>query len=116
MSTLIVVAVTPGEVAPPLSAPAGHGMTHSGAYTNDTLMRLVAGSQSGADSAAGVPIPAVAGAAVACAAAVLVPAAGAFERVAVAPPDPVAPAAPDAAPGTAGAGVWAAAGASACRS
>src|SRR5438270_5660272 len=54
-------AVTPDDVAPPLSNPAGHGTTQGGAYTNDTLMRLVAGSQSGAASAAAVPIPAPAG-------------------------------------------------------
>src|SRR4051812_36530335 len=57
----MVSAATPGEVAPPLSDPAGHGTTQAGAYTNDTLMRLVAGSQSGAARAPALPMPAPGG-------------------------------------------------------
>src|SRR3954453_7892827 len=62
--------VTPCAVAPPLSAPAGQGATHSGANTDGNLTRLVAGSQLGFASAAGVPMPGNFGALAAGAAAV----------------------------------------------
>src|SRR3954469_6112281 len=53
----MVVSVTPGAVAPPLSVPLGHGATHGGAYTMGTRMRLVLLSQLALDSAASVPTP-----------------------------------------------------------
>src|SRR3954469_16202277 len=86
----MVSAATPGEVAPPLSDPAGHGTTQAGAYTNDTLMRLVAGSQSGAACAAAVPMPAPAGPDAARTVVAFGPAA---------PPPPPAPPPPAGAPG-----------------
>src|SRR4051812_35718206 len=48
---------TPCDVAPPLSAPAGHGTTQSGANSDGNLIRFVAGSQAGLLSAAAVPTP-----------------------------------------------------------
>src|SRR3954471_14025630 len=61
MTTLMASAVTPGAVAPPLSPPV-HGVAHATARLKATLRRLVAGSQSGAARAAGVPMPAEVGA------------------------------------------------------
>src|SRR5437588_5765464 len=49
--------VTPVAVAPPLSAPAGHGTTHGGAYLLGSRTRPVARSHSGLASAASVPTP-----------------------------------------------------------
>src|SRR4051794_39735487 len=49
--------VTPCAVAPPLSAPAGHGITQSGANSDGNLMRLVAGPHAGLLSPAAVPTP-----------------------------------------------------------
>src|SRR5436309_2479170 len=100
----MVSAVTPGDVAPPLSAPFGQGTTHGGPQVKDTLSRFLAGSQSGAANASGVPMPAPVGPAVAVPPVPVDVAPGA----AVAPPAPVptddtppAPGAPalDAAPG-----------------
>src|SRR5437868_4919232 len=62
-TTLMVSAVTPSDVAPPLSPPAGHGTTHDGAYFDGTFTRPVVRSQSGADRAPSVPTPALVGAA-----------------------------------------------------
>src|ERR1700730_8372268 len=55
-------AAPPGEAAPPLSPPAGHGTTHGGAYLKGTLILPSARSQSGAARAAAVPWPALRGA------------------------------------------------------
>src|SRR5436190_177597 len=58
----MVSAVTPCHVAPPLSLPAGQGITQDGRHVNDTRSFLTDESQSGAASAAGVLIPALVGA------------------------------------------------------
>src|SRR4051794_39380715 len=57
----MVSPVTPMVVAPLLSAPAGHGTAHAGAFTNEIRILLVVGLQSGACSAAAVPRPAPVG-------------------------------------------------------
>src|SRR5437879_5141870 len=49
--------VTPGLVAPPLSAPAGQAATHGGANLVGNRMRPVAASQLGLARAAGVRTP-----------------------------------------------------------
>ena len=53
----MVLAVTPGVVAPPLSAPSFHGFTHGSHawYTNFTRSSVL--SHCGLFSAAGVPTP-----------------------------------------------------------
>src|SRR5688500_11114995 len=64
MTTLMVLSVTPGEVAPPLFAPSGHGTAHGAARRNGMFIRFVFGLQSGAARAAGEfsPAPVTAGA------------------------------------------------------
>src|SRR3982751_2899152 len=57
MTMRMVSAVTPSDVAPPFTAPLGHGTTHCGANRYGTLTLPVAGSQSGAASAAADPTP-----------------------------------------------------------
>src|SRR3954467_12958205 len=75
MTTLMESAVTPGVVAPPLSAPLGQATAHGAARVKETLRRLVLGSHVGSASAAGVFRSAPVGAtAVACAAADAAPA------------------------------------------
>src|SRR5688500_4915488 len=57
-STKVMVSlVTPGWVAPPLSAPLGQGTTHGGAYRSGIRTRPVARSQFGLLSAASLPMP-----------------------------------------------------------
>src|SRR5947207_189388 len=62
MTTLMLVAVTPVVVAPPLSAPLGQATAHGAARVNDTLRRLVLGSHVGSARAGGVFRPAPVGA------------------------------------------------------
>src|SRR5436309_1170593 len=57
MTMRMVSAVTPNDVAPPFTAPLGHGTTHCGANRYGTLILPVAGSQSGEASAAADPTP-----------------------------------------------------------
>src|SRR4051812_17794096 len=72
MTMRMVSAVTPSDVGPPFTAPLGHGTTHCGANRYGTLTLPVAGSQSGAASAAADPTPGAA--MLACAAAAEFPA------------------------------------------
>ncbi len=51
MTMRMLSLVTPPVVAPPLSAPAGHGTAHGAARVKDTFMRFRMASQSGDASA-----------------------------------------------------------------
>src|SRR5688500_7061051 len=56
-TSLIRVASTPWAVPPPLSAPAGQGATHGGAYCIGNRIRPVARLHSGLARASAVPTP-----------------------------------------------------------
>ena len=56
-ATLIVLAVTPCAVAPPLSSPLFHGFTHNGDEYDWYFTRFVARSHVGLASASALPIP-----------------------------------------------------------